>query len=64
VVSKVAEQEADVEFYYMDVDQTADIAEIYQVKSIPTLVLIKDGEEANRSIGFIPEDQVKDFAHS
>lgn len=64
MVSKVSEQEPDVEFYYMDVDQTGDIAEKYQVRSIPTLVLIKDGKETNRAVGFIPENQVKDFAHS
>lgn len=64
VVSKVSEQEPDVEFYYMDVDHTGDIAEKYQVRSIPTLVLVKDGKETNRSVGFMPGNQVKDFAHS
>jgi thioredoxin 1 len=64
VVSKVSEQEADVDFYYLDVDQSSEIAGQYNVKSIPTLVLIKNGEETNRSVGFITEDKVKDFAHS
>jgi thioredoxin 1 len=64
VVSKVSEQETDVDFYYMDVDQSSEIAGQYDVKSIPTLVLIKDGKEINRSVGFIPEEKVKDFAHS
>jgi thioredoxin 1 len=64
VVSKVSEQVTEVEFYYIDVDQTSEIAEQYNVKSIPTLVLIKNGKETNRSVGFIPEDEVKDFAHS
>jgi thioredoxin 1 len=64
VVSKVSEQEADVDFYYVDVDQSAEIASQYAVKSIPTLVLIKSGEETNRSVGFIPEEKVKAFANS
>jgi thioredoxin 1 len=64
VVSKVSEQEADVGFYYIDVDQSPEIASQFGVRSIPTLVLIKNGEETNRSVGFIPEAKVKEFSHS
>jgi thioredoxin 1 len=64
VVSSVAEQLDSVDFYYVDVDQSSDLAQQFGVQSIPTLVLIKDGEEANRSVGFIPEEPVKEFAQS
>ncbi|PZE22236.1 thioredoxin family protein [Paenibacillus xerothermodurans] len=64
VVSKVAEQEAGVDFYYVDVDQSSELADRFGIRSIPTLVLIKEGKETNRSVGFIPEAKVKEFALS
>ncbi|HEX7065836.1 MAG TPA: thioredoxin family protein [Bacillales bacterium] len=64
VVSKVAEEETDVDIYYVDVDQAGDLAADFGVQSIPTMILIKDGEESNRSVGAIPEEQVREFVHS
>ncbi|MFD2923782.1 thioredoxin family protein [Halobacillus naozhouensis] len=64
VVSSVSEQLDDVDFYYVDVDQSSDLAGQFGVQSIPTLILIKEGEEVDRSVGFAPEEQVKDFAQS
>ncbi|WP_170007179.1 thioredoxin family protein [Bacillus fonticola] len=64
VVSSVDEQLDAVDFYYVDVDQSGDLAQQFGVQSIPTLILIKDGEESSRSVGFIPEEQVTEFAQS
>ncbi|SET49114.1 thioredoxin 1 [Salinibacillus kushneri] len=64
VVSKVSEQLDTVDFYYVDVDESSDLAQKFEVQSIPTMVLVKDGEEVNRSVGFIPEEQVTEFAQS
>ncbi|RNF39863.1 thioredoxin family protein [Planococcus salinus] len=64
VVSNVAEQLDSVDFYYVDVDQAPDLVKQFGVQSIPTMVLLKDGQEANRSVGFIPEEQVEEFARS
>jgi thioredoxin 1 len=64
VVSKVAEDETNVTFYYVDIEQSPDLAERFGVSGIPVLVLIKNGEEADRAVGFIPEEQVRAFARS
>lgn len=64
VVSDVSEQMDDVDFYYVDVDKAGELATQFGVQSIPTMVLLKDGEETNRHVGFIPEDEVKEFAQS
>lgn len=64
VVSSVSEQMDSVDFYYVDVDQSSDLASEFGVQSIPTMVLIKDGQEADRSVGFVPEGRVKEFAES
>lgn len=64
VVSSVDEQLDSVDFYSVDVDESSDLASKFGVQSIPTMVLIKDGEEADRSVGFVPEEKVKEFAQS
>jgi thioredoxin 1 len=64
VVSSVAEQLDSVDFYKVDVDEAPDLAQRFGVQSIPTLILIKNGQEAKRSVGFIPEEPVKEFAQS
>jgi thioredoxin 1 len=60
----VAEQLTDVDFYYVDVDEAPELASKFGIQSIPTLVQIKNGQETNRSIGFIPEEAVIEFARS
>ena len=42
----------------VNVDDNQDLAKKYGVMSIPCLVLFKDGKEVNRSVGFIPKDEV------
>lgn len=64
MVSKVAEEDTEVDYYYVDVDDAPDIAPKLGISSIPTLVLFKEGHEANRSVGAISADRVKQFAHS
>ena len=44
-------------FAYLDVDLNSDIAEKYNITSLPTLVLIKDGVEIDRHKGGIDSDK-------
>lgn len=54
----------EADFYYVDVDQSPELAGKFGIRSIPTMILLKKGEEANRTVGFIPETKVKEFAQS
>lgn len=38
-------------FFKVNIDENIGLAERYDVQSIPTLVIFKDGKEANRLIG-------------
>lgn len=40
----------------VNVDEFGDLAGKYQVMSIPTVVVFKDGKEIDRAIGFIGKD--------
>lgn len=45
----------------INVDEEGDLAVQFRVMSIPTLVVMKNGEEVNRSLGVIPKDDVLDL---
>ena len=43
----------------VDVDENEDLASTYGIYSIPCLVVFKNGEEVNRSVGFIPKEDIE-----
>lgn len=61
IVEEVAAEEKNVKFVKINIDNEQDIAINYQVISIPTLVVLKNGEEINRSVGLIDKNEVKDL---
>lgn len=60
IVDEVAE-ETNGEFVVgkVNVDEEKELAKRFKVMSIPTLIVFKNGEEINRSVGYIEKDQVK-----
>ena len=42
----------------LNVDEAADIAAKYQVASIPTVIVFKIGQEANRSVGAVSKGEL------
>lgn len=61
IVEEVAKEEEEVKFVKMNIDNCEDIAIEYQVMSIPTLIVMKNGKEVNRSVGLIDKEQVKEL---
>lgn len=51
VVEKLDKEFGKVKFYSVDVDQAPELAQKFKVKSLPTLVFLKDGEEQERALG-------------
>lgn len=43
----------------VDVDQNPDLAQQYRVMSIPTLIVFKNGQEAERLVGLTPKETLK-----
>ncbi|MFP4612747.1 MAG: thioredoxin [Spirochaetaceae bacterium] len=48
----------------VDVDGQGELAARYNVVSIPTLLLFKDGEVANQQIGAVPRKQIEKLVKS
>lgn len=48
----------------VDIEKSPELAAKFGVRSIPTLVLMKDGAEANRLVGGPPKAMLQEFALS
>ncbi len=57
-VDEVAEENDDIKVVKVNVDESQNTAIKYQVMSIPTLVVIKNGNEVNRSVGVIDKEEI------
>lgn len=64
VLEKVANESNDAEFAKVDIDQSQKTASSFQVTSVPTLILFKNGEEVGRLIGLRDEETIKEFVSS
>ena len=53
IVEEFASENPDIKVVKVNVDEAQNLAINYEVMSIPTLVVIKDGKEVNRRIGVI-----------
>ena len=53
--------ESSIKTIKVDVDVFEELAREYGVMSIPTLVLLENGKETNRHIGFIDKERLENF---
>jgi len=61
IVEEVASENQDIKVVKINVDEAQDIAMNYQVMSIPTTVIIKEGKEVNRAVGMISKADLLDM---
>ena len=58
VVEQFANENENIKVVKIYVDDEQDLAIKYGVMSIPTLVVIKNGQEVNRSVGLVSKDDI------
>ncbi len=59
VVEEIAAENAGkLKVLKLDVDENQNTAMQYNVSSIPTLILFKDGQPVERMVGFSPKDRL------
>lgn len=58
IVEAVAKENQDIKVVKVNVDDAQDLAIQYDVMSIPTLVVIKHGQETNRVIGLADKTEI------
>jgi thioredoxin 1 len=59
IFESVANQTEGVEFEKINVDTDSERSAKYGIRSIPTLIIEKDGQIVQRKVGMISEDQLK-----
>ncbi|MEF8827025.1 MAG: thioredoxin family protein [Halapricum sp.] len=60
IIDDLAEDYPDVEFEKIDVDEQQDIANEYQVRSLPTLIIENEDGVVERFIGVTQADDIED----
>ncbi len=58
IVDEIAEENPQYLVAKVNVDEQPQLAQLYAVSSIPTLVVLKNGEVANVSVGARPKAQI------
>ena len=59
VISEIAEEYAGkVKVCKVNVDEEMELASNFQVSTIPTVIVMKEGKITNMSIGFRPKEQI------
>ncbi len=58
ILEEIAEERNDFKIISVDIDEQDELAEKYQVSSIPCLICFKNGEEVDRRIGLQPKKRL------
>lgn len=59
VFEELSGEMENVNFFKVDVDQALDIAREYAITTVPTMIIFKNGEVADKMIGFLPKEHIK-----
>jgi thioredoxin 1 len=58
IVDEIAEERSDIKVGKINVDEKPELATQFQIMSIPTLIVIKNGKVVNQAVGVKPKDQI------
>jgi thioredoxin 1 len=62
ILDELAENyEEKATFVKIDVDKNFELAAKYGIMSIPMVMIFKNGEVADKSLGFMPKDEAQEF---
>ncbi len=58
IIEEISEERSDIKVCKVDVDENGDLAEKYNVMSIPFVALFKGGEIVKKSVGAVPKSEL------
>ncbi len=58
VLDEISESGLGIKVGKVNVDEQGELVQEYRVMSIPTLMVIKDGQVVNRALGAMPRDSI------
>lgn len=60
-VEQIAQEMPEIKVGKVNVDEQPELAQSFQIMSIPTLVLMKNGKVADKSIGLVSKGEIMDM---
>ena len=60
IIDKLAEERTDIKVGKINVDEEQELASKYGIMSIPTLIIIKNGEVKNQFVGLTPKSKLEE----
>lgn len=63
IIQKFADENSDIKVIFCNVDEEAEIAQHYGIRSIPTLMYFEDGEIKGKKIGMVEEKLIKELVN-
>lgn len=64
ILEQLGEERQDFKIVKIDVDANQQSAVQYGVRNIPTLLIVKDGVEIHRQVGFVPKPKLVELIES
>ena len=61
VIEEISEERSDIKVGKVNIDEHPELAQKYGVMSIPTVLVLKNGEEVNKSVGVVPKKALLDL---
>ena len=58
IVDQIADERSDIKVGKINVDEQPELAQQFRIISIPTLVVMKDGQIANKAVGAMPKEEI------
>lgn len=58
IVDQLGEERDDLKVGKVNVDEQGEFTSKFRIVSIPTLIVMKDGKEVERSVGFVSKDEI------
>ena len=58
VVDQIAEERQDIKVCKVNIDEQPELAQIFGIMSIPTLLVFRDGKQVNSSVGVRPKQDI------
>ena len=61
ILEQINNEDENVKIIKVNIDDSRFLANYYQIQSIPTLILLKNGQFLNRIIGFSPKETIQEL---
>lgn len=58
IVDQIADERSDIKVGKINVDEQPELAQQFRIISIPTLVVMKDGQIENKAVGAMPKEEI------